>query len=123
MGDVMYDVVIVGAGASGLMLANILKKENKNISVLLLEKNDKVGKKLSITGNGKCNLGNSFISEDKYNMNKYYKGMIKYEKDYLNYLKSFGILLKEDKEGRIYPYNEQAISVCKMFEKNLKYRS
>ena len=116
----MYDVVIVGAGASGLMLANILKKENKNISVLLLEKNDKVGKKLSITGNGKCNLGNSFISEDKYNMNKYYKGMIKYEKDYLNYLKSFGILLKEDKEGRIYPYNEQAISVCKMFEKNLK---
>ena len=54
----MYDVVIIGAGASGIMSACLIKEKNPSYKVLLVEKNDKIGKKLLITGNGRCNLGN-----------------------------------------------------------------
>ena len=63
----MYDVTIIGAGASGVMCTLALKEKDKNLKVLLLEKNDKLGKKLSITGNGRCNLGN--INTDISNFN------------------------------------------------------
>lgn len=53
----IYDVVIIGAGASGLMAANLLNKEG--INYLLLEKNDRVGKKLLITGGKRCNVTNN----------------------------------------------------------------
>ena len=53
---------IIGAGASGLLLANLLKDE-----YVLIEKADRVGKKLLATGNGKCNLTNINISPDGYN--------------------------------------------------------
>ena len=46
----MYDVIIIGAGASGTFCALSLKYKNPNLKVLLLEKNDKLGKKLLITG-------------------------------------------------------------------------
>ena len=58
----MYDVIIVGAGASGCFLALTLKYKNPNLKVALIEKNDKLGKKLLITGNGRCNLGNTNIT-------------------------------------------------------------
>ena len=54
----MYDAIIVGAGAAGIMCASAIKMNNSSLNVLLLEKNDKLGKKLSMTGNGRCNLGN-----------------------------------------------------------------
>ena len=60
----MYDVIIVGAGASGCFLALTLKYKNPNLKVALIEKNDKLGKKLLITGNGRCNLGNTNITID-----------------------------------------------------------
>lgn len=55
-------ILIVGAGASGLVLAIKLKMNRPELDVLVLEKNNKVGKKLLITGNGKCNMGNSDFS-------------------------------------------------------------
>lgn len=133
----MYDVVIIGAGAAGVMCSLILKKENHNLKMLLLEKNDKLGKKLSITGNGKCNLGNLDS-----NINNYYSNsrLDKFKKlienknfdflnvinnvndsdSYYNYLNNFGILIKEE-EKRLYPYSMQALSVCKSFERYLSF--
>lgn len=116
----MYDVIIVGAGASGLMLAASLKMEDKNIKILILEKNDKLGKKLSITGNGKCNLGNLDISLGKYHSRSNLDKFKKYLNNdlYIDYLKKIGILVRED-NGLLYPYSNQAISVCKSFERYL----
>ena len=61
-----FDALIVGGGASGLMCAISAKHKNKNISVAIIEKNDRVGKKLLSTGNGRCNLTHSDITAEKY---------------------------------------------------------
>ena len=119
----MYDVIIIGAGASGCFLALTLKYKNPNLKIALLEKNDKLGKKLLITGNGRCNLGNTNINIDNYNssssLEKFANSLQKNE--YLNYLKKFGILIKkEDTSTRLYPYSNQAITVCKSFERALE---
>lgn len=133
----MYDVTIIGAGASGVMCALALKNKNRNLKVLLLEKNDKLGKKLSITGNGHCNLGN--INTDISNYNSLsslsdFKEKLEIKnfdflsfldnscslKNYYDYLMHFGILITNEK-GCLYPYSMQAISVCKSFERYLNY--
>ena len=114
----MIDVVILGAGASGLMCACTLKKNNSNINVMLLEKNDKVGKKLSITGNGRCNLGNKNNDISNYDSTSDlsdYKEIIE-SKKYLDYLKEFGIYIKED-NNLLYPNSNQALGVVKAFER------
>ena len=81
----MYDVIIVGAGASGCFLALTLKYKNPNLKVALMEKNDKLGKKLLITGNGRCNLGNTNITIDNYNSSSSLNNFISQlkENDYL----------------------------------------
>ena len=58
----IYDVAIIGAGASGLMLSSMIDKKK----VVLIEQNNKIGKKLSICGGGKCNITNKSISPNKY---------------------------------------------------------
>ena len=119
----MYDVIIVGAGASGCFLALTLKYKNPNLKVALIEKNDKLGKKLLITGNGRCKLGNTNITIDSYNSSSSLNNFISQLKEngYLNYLKNFGILTKkEDTSTRLYPYSNQAITVCKSFERALE---
>ena len=49
------DIAIIGAGASGLMCAIAIKNKNKNNTVTIYERNNKCGKKILITGNGRCN--------------------------------------------------------------------
>ena len=69
------DVIVVGAGASGIIAA--LKLSEKN-NVTLLEKNDKCGKKILITGNGKCNYWNKdiLICNFQYFHQSFYMGII-----------------------------------------------
>ena len=55
----MYDVLVIGGGPAGLMAAGIAAKQNKHIA--LLEKNDRFGKKLLITGKGRCNIAHNSI--------------------------------------------------------------
>ena len=61
-----YDAIIIGGGASGLMCAIAAKRKNPRMSVAIIEKNDRVGKKLLSTGNGRCNLTNANVAPDKY---------------------------------------------------------
>ena len=125
----MFDAVIVGSGAAGLMCASTLVMNNKNINVLLLEKNDKVGKKLSITGNGRCNLGNKNKDISNYDSESDLSGFkeILEKGKYLDYLKEIGIYVKEE-NNFLYPNSNQAIGVVKAFERyilnngcNIKY--
>jgi len=118
-----YDVIIIGAGASGLVTAIVSARRGKK--VLIVEKNKKVGKKLLATGNGKCNITNQrplperfyshhpkFISEvlDGYG----YQGV-------KNFFKSIGLELIEGKEGKVFPMSLQASSVVEILEAECHY--
>jgi len=60
------EILIVGGGAAGLMAAVCAKEENPSARVTVIEANDRVGKKLLTTGNGRCNLTNAFATAADY---------------------------------------------------------
>lgn len=92
----MYDVVIVGAGASGLMTG--ICCANKKLNIAILERNNDTGKKLYATGNGHCNFLNTKADHAKEVKEK---------------LESIGIIGKESEDGRIYPLGMEASFVAK----------
>lgn len=111
-------VAIIGGGASGLVAAiSFLKAlENKNnVEVVILERMDRVGKKILATGNGKCNLSNSNVSA-KYYHSKNHKfindilNQFSY-KDTIKFFKSIGLICRIEQDGRVYPYSNQASNV------------
>jgi len=114
----IYDVIIIGGGAAGLMAAASLCKKNK--SVLVLEGAQRVGKKLLSTGAGRCNLSNINISPECYRGDtsflRSFLEKYSYEKIKEEFL-SLGLLTREDGEGRIYPYSMQASTVLDVLRK------
>lgn len=108
-----FDALIVGGGASGLMCAITAKRRNPKLNIAIIEKNDRVGKKLLSTGNGRCNLTNTHISADKYVGSLNVKSLFaKYDADFLlREFMSLGLLTYADSEGRVYPVSRQASSV------------
>ncbi|MEJ2527818.1 MAG: NAD(P)/FAD-dependent oxidoreductase, partial [Sulfurovaceae bacterium] len=59
-------IAIIGAGASGMMCAITAKKQNNELDITIFEKNDKVGKKILASGNGRCNIINTTFDETNY---------------------------------------------------------
>jgi len=113
-------VAIIGSGASGVISANIASKNNE---VYLLDGEEKQGKKILLTGNGKCNYWNDDITLDKYNTDDFEKLKKIISKDnqeeVLNFLESIGLFPKI-KNGYYYPYSGQASSVRELLLKNLE---
>ena len=108
----MKDVIVIGGGASGLVSAIYATKAGAK--VCLLEKNNTCGKKILITGNGRCNYWNSDQSMNHYhtrNKEELEKILQKdYSKEVLSFFNSIGIIPKI-KEGYFYPNSNQAISI------------
>ncbi len=108
----MKDVIVIGGGASGLVSAIYATKAGAK--VCLLEKNNTCGKKILITGNGRCNYWNSDQSMNHYHTrNKEVLEKIlqkDYSKEVLSFFNSIGIIPKI-KEGYFYPNSNQAISI------------
>ena len=111
-----YDIIIVGAGASGLYCANLLSKKYK---IALIEKDNKIGKKILATGNGRCNLSNLNINSHFYNNNidKYMK--IHSVNETLKVFEKLGLKTYSDNEGRIYPLSNSANSVLDILRLNI----
>ena len=108
----LYDLIIVGGGAAGLVCAIETIRKNKNAAVAVIERMPRVGKKILVTGNGKCNLSNTGVSPDKYN-NPFVTDILKkYDaKAVCGFFESLGLMLREDEEGRVYPVSSGASSV------------
>ena len=110
----MYDLIVIGGGASGLVVALVAEKRGKN--VIILEKEEKVGKKILVTGNGKCNLSAINVKAENYNTG-FVSDIIK--EDVLKFFSEIGLVTKSMGE-RIYPYHESALGVVNILRKNLK---
>ncbi len=112
----MFDVVIIGAGASGLVSAIVSARRGKK--VLIVEKNNKVGKKLLATGNGKCNITNQRPTLDRfYSDNPKFIAQVFEDYNYQTikqFFKTIGLELIEAKEGKVFPMSLQASSVVEL---------
>ena len=110
-----FDALIIGAGASGMMCAIAAKKTKPHMRVAIIEKNDRVGKKLLATGNGRCNLTNLHIDATKYLgsfCNQTKSIFARYNCAFLReYFQKLGLLTYADDAGRVYPLSKQASSV------------
>lgn len=114
----VYDLVIIGGGASGLACANIAKKHDLNF--VILECANRVGRKILATGNGKCNLSNTLMSKDYYNNNFANSVINKYSPNQIiDFFASLGMLTKQI-DGRIYPYTESSNTVLNCLINNIK---
>lgn len=94
-----YDIAIIGAGASGLAAAITAAGQAPGLSVAVFEKKETAGKKLSASGNGRCNLSN-----------------IKCEhlEEVMDFFGNAGIAVCKDREGRLYPYSQEAGAVTSL---------
>lgn len=113
----IYDVCIIGGGASGLAAAIAAGREGA--SVLVIERMDKTGKKILATGNGKCNLTNQAIRRGCISSGVYRSGQEVFPLhvlenfdagDTLAFFESMGLYTKA-RDGYVYPMSEQAASV------------
>ena len=103
---IVYDVCMIGGGASGLIAAISAKRARQDINILVIEKNDRVGKKLINTGNGRCNITTEDISaEHYYSSDKAFFGFFDgFDlNDTRDFFESIGVLFKEEEKGKIYP--------------------
>ena len=113
-----YDKIIIGAGAAGLMAAYSSCIWNKGSAdsqrILLLERKDVVGKKITATGNGKCNYTNSVQNKECYRSSEpdiAFRIIKSYDNEHI--IKMFQCLgvLPRERNGYFYPYGEQAKSI------------
>lgn len=104
------DIIIIGAGASGIVTA--INAKNENNRVTLLEKNDRIGKKLLATGNGRCNYTNMNLSEKNYSSPDFVKRTLEdfSNEDLINYFRILGLESTFD-GNRVYPISLKANSV------------
>ncbi len=111
----MTDVVVIGGGASGLLAAGLLA--NFGLEVVLLEKNKELGKKLSITGKGRCNLTNKCgIGEVVKNLivngNFLYGALARFgPDDVFSFFENLGVKLKVERGMRVFPASDRASEI------------
>lgn len=110
-----YDLVVIGAGASGMMAAITAARENKKVCII--EKLDKAGKKILATGNGKCNFTNAVMDKNCFHGDESFIQYVLEQftvEDCLAFFHSIGIYPK-NKNGYYYPNSEQASSITTAF--------
>ena len=120
----MKKVVVVGGGPAGMMAA--ITAARAGAAVTLLEKNEKLGKKLYITGKGRCNVTNScplpeFFSQIPRGGKFLYSAVYSFSnEDTCAFFEEAGLVLKEERGGRIFPASDKSSDVIRTLEKKLR---
>lgn len=119
----MGRVLVVGGGAAGMMAAASCAK--RGCGAVLLEQNEKLGKKLYITGKGRCNLTNACGMEDLFanvvtNPRFLYSAFHSFSnQDTVDYFHSLGLATKEERGGRVFPASDHASDVTRVLSEEL----
>ncbi|MGN0108204.1 MAG: NAD(P)/FAD-dependent oxidoreductase [Hominilimicola sp.] len=114
-------VIVIGAGAAGLIAAG--KAAEKADNVIIVEKNDIVGKKLLITGKGRCNITNSAEIEDMItqyprNAKFLYSALYTFTNgDIIRLIEDNGVKTKVERGGRVFPESDRSQDVVKALKK------
>jgi predicted Rossmann fold flavoprotein len=112
-----HDLIIIGGGASGIISAIMAK--DFGLDVAIVEANNRIGKKILTTGNGRCNISNKNININRYhseNTDFVYNFLENFSlKDTEIFFNSLGINFVELEEGKLYPLSLQASSVLDIF--------
>ena len=123
----MKKIGIIGAGPAGLMAA--IRAKNENNIVAVFETNDKIGKKLLMTGGGRCNITNAvyyqdFLDNVVTNKKFIYSAFTNFDNfSMIDFLNKNGIETIIEEDGRVFPKSEKSIDVVKFFEAKLKEKS
>ncbi len=111
----LYDILIIGGGAAGLVAAICAKRKNDKLNILVCESADRVCKKLITTGNGRCNITNKNADITKYHGTDVSYAKNVFDKYFVNdaveFFSSIGVEIIFEEDGRAYPYSYQASSV------------
>src|SRR6056297_1892410 len=120
----MNDVIVIGGGPAGMMAAGTAGKRKKEVK--LFEKNNKLGKKLYITGKGRCNFTNDVEVEELINnvvnnKNFLYSSFYSMDSQRLIYFfEELGLKSKVERGNRVFPKSDKASDVTKILKKYLK---
>lgn len=115
---------IIGGGASGLMCACVCSKRHPDKKIIVLERDNRVGKKILVSGNSRCNLSN--LSAGIYNYHTSFDDGVKFLlKNYpsqkvIEYFEQIGLMTKADSENRVYPLSRQSCAVLSVLRNELR---
>ena len=122
-----YDCIVIGGGAAGLMAAITAADFGKN--VLIIERNNRLGKKLLITGKGRCNVTNNcgideFMANIPTNPRFLYSAYSQFNsQDCMNFFERLGVKLTTERGNRVFPLGDKAGDIVSALEQAVKERS
>lgn len=120
----VWDVIVIGGGPAGMMAAGTAASHGKR--VLLLEKNEKLGKKLFLTGKGRCNITNAaaietFMEHIPKNSKFLYSAFSAFSNlDLMNFFEQLGVKLKVEQGKRVFPASDKSSDIIKALVKYLR---
>ena len=123
----MKKIIVIGGGAAGMMAA--IEAARNGAEVTLYEKNEKLGKKLFITGKGRCNLTNACDMEDlQKSVMKNHKFLYSAFQNFNNwetigFFEQLGMATKIERGNRVFPASDHSSDVIKVLEQELKHQS
>lgn len=119
-----FDVIVIGAGAAGCIAAITAAERGRNVAVI--EKNGKVGKKIRITGKGRCNVTNNcdldeFMKNIPVNSRFLFSSYSAFDStDVMNFFERAGVPLKTERGNRVFPVSDNANDIAAALEKMMK---
>lgn len=120
----MGNIIVIGGGASGMMAA--ISAAESGAEVTVLEKNERLGKKLSITGKGRCNVTNNCdVTEMMENIPRnarfLYSALSRFSPyDTINFFESLGVPLKTERGQRVFPVSDKASDIVDALDRRLR---